>query len=104
MKIKISPELIEVLKLIYASTVPFIMELIKSKVVPALKRRAYERVDEKVDNLIEDLAQNASKIKDEEDAIKKEAYIEGTKLGLDTIRAIADKLNKAADEIEKVIY
>ena len=98
-----SKEFIEILKAIFAITVPCIMELIKSKIVPAIKRRAYERVDEKVDNLIEDLAQNASKIKDEENEIKKEAYIEGTKLGLETIRKIAEKLNKAADEIEKVL-
>ena len=96
--------LMEILKFIFASTVPVILELIKSKVVPAIKRRAYERVDEKVENLIQDLAQNASKIKEEENQTKKEAYIEGTKLGLETIRAIADKLNKAADEIEKVLY
>ena len=94
---------VEILKALFAVTVPFIMELIKSKVVPAVKRRAYERVDEKVDNLIEDLAQNASKIKEEENPVKKEAYIEGTKLGLETIRAIAAKLNKAAVEIEKVL-
>lgn len=96
-------DFIEILKTIFTVTVPFIMELIKSKVVPAVKRRAYERVDEKVDSLIQDLAQNASKIKNEENSTKREAYIEGTKLGLETIRAIADKLNKAADEIEKVL-
>lgn len=90
----------EVIKTLLSITVPAIMELIKSKVVPALKRRAYERVDEKVDKIIEDLAQNASKIKDTVGA-KRIAYEEGTRLGIETLRAIAIKLNKAADKIEE---
>ena len=96
-------ELVEILKLILAGTIPFIKELIESKAVPFLKRKAYEKVDSKVDDLIKDLAQNASKIKKEENEIKKAAFIEGTKLGVETLRAIAEKLNKAADEIEKEI-
>lgn len=103
MKVKISPELVESLKLIWDIVYPSIRELIESKIIPVIKRRAYERVDEKVDALILDLAQNASKIKDEENEVKRDAYIQGTKLGIETLRAIAEKLNKAADEIEKVI-
>ena len=91
--------LTEILSLV----VPFILELVKSKVVPFLKRKAYEKADNKINNLIEDLAQNASKIKEEENETKKQAYIEGTKLGLETLRAIAEKLNKAADEIENAV-
>lgn len=93
----------EIIKTIFMITLPFIQKLIESKVVPTLKRKTYEKVDTKVDNLIEDLAQNASKISTEENEVKKLAYIEGTKLGVDTLRAIAEKLNKAADEIEKVL-
>lgn len=96
-------ELMELLQAILAITIPFIKELIQSKVVPAIKRKAYQRLDDRADKLIEDLAQNASKIKDEENELKRDAYIEGTKLGIETIRALAEKLNKAADEIEKVL-
>jgi len=96
-------DLVEVLKIIFAITLPYIKDLIQSKVVPAIKRKAYQRLDDRADKLIEDLAQNASKIKDEENELKRDAYIEGTKLGVETVRAIAEKLNKAADEIEKVI-
>lgn len=95
--------LLEIIKTLLNLTVPFIQELIKSKVVPFLKRKAYEKVDAKVDSLIEDLAQNASKISTEENEVKKLAYVEGTKLGIDTLRAIAEKLTKAADEIEKAL-
>ena len=77
--------------------------MVQSKVVPFLKRKAYETLDLKADRLIKDLAQNASKITAEENEAKKLAYIEGTKLGIDTLRAIADKLTMAADEIEKVL-
>lgn len=96
-------DLKQILTVILQITLPFIKELVESKVVPFLKRKAYERVDGKVDNLIKDLAQNASKIKDETDEAKKFAYIEGTKLGVETLKAIADKLNKAAEEIEKAL-
>lgn len=82
---------------------PFILELVKSKVVPTIKRKMYERLDNRATKLIQDLAQNASKINEETNSVKKEAYIEGTKLGLDTLRALADKLQKAADAIEKAI-
>lgn len=95
--------ILEVLKTILQITMPFIQQLVESKVVPTAKRKAYEKLDEKADKLIEDLAQNASKIKDADDSIKYIAYIEGTKLGIDTLRALADKLMKAADEIEKVL-
>jgi len=96
-------ELAEIIKTILVLTLPYIKQLIESKVVPMLKRKAYEKVDLKVDNLIKDLAQNAGKISSETNEIKKAAYIEGTRLGIATVRAVAQKLNKAADEIEKVI-
>lgn len=95
--------LVEIIKALIVITLPYIKELIDSKVVPFIKRRAYERVDYRVNKLITDLAQNASKIKTEENEVKRLAYIEGTKLGIETIRAIADKLDQAADEIEKVL-
>jgi hypothetical protein len=96
-------DLKQLLTVILQITLPYIKQLIESEIIPFLKRKAYERVDKKVDNLIKDLAQNASKIKDETDEAKKFAYIEGTKLGIETLRAIAEKLDTAADEIEKVL-
>ncbi len=95
--------LTEAIKTILTLTLPFIKQLIESKVVPVLKRKAYEVLDEKTDKLICDLAQNAGKIKDEENKTKRLAYIEGTKLGIATLRALAEKLDKAADEIEKAV-
>lgn len=94
--------LLDVLKVIFSITIPYITELIHSKVVPMLKRKAYEKVDNKIDDLIQDLAQNASKCMNKNSDLKP-MFIEGTQLGIDTLRAMAEKLNKAADEIEKVI-
>lgn len=91
------------LKTILTLVLPYITDLIKSKIIPTVKRTAYEKLNQKSDDLIEDLAQNASKISKETDPLKKDAYIEGTKLGIDTIRAIAKKLNEAADVIEDSI-
>lgn len=96
-------ELLEALKFILTLAIPAIKNLIESQVVPRLKRLAYEKVDAKADHLINDLAQNASKIKLEDNEIKKSAYIEGTQLGIDALRAMANKLNQAADKIEAVI-
>lgn len=93
----------KIITTIMTLAVPYIKELIESKVVPLLKRKAYEKVNSKIDALIEDLAQNASKILSEENDIKKAAYIEGSKLGVDTLRILSEKLAKAANEIEKVI-
>lgn len=98
-----NPMLLEALKFILTLAIPAIKNLIESQVVPRVKRLAYEKLDDKVDTLIHDLAQNASKIATEDNDVKKLAYTEGTKLGIDTIRAIATKLNQAADEIEKVL-
>lgn len=93
----------ETLKAILTLTLPYITQLIKSAIVPKLKRQAYEFVDKEADKVIKDLAQNASKIATVKDENKKAAYIEGTKLGLETLRALAEKINKAADEIEKAV-
>lgn len=95
--------LMETIKTILTLTLPFIKQLIESKVVPVLKRKAYETIDKRADKLITDLAQNAGKIKDEKNSAKRLAYIEGTKLGVETIRAIAEKLTKAAETIEKAL-
>lgn len=91
------------IKKILLLTAPFIKKLIEAKVVPAVKRRLYEKVDVKIDKLIEDLAQNVSKIKDETDEVKKLAYIEGSQLGIDMLRAMSTKLAKAADAIEEAL-
>lgn len=93
----------ETLKTILTFTLPFIQNLIQSTFVPVVKRKAYQTFDNEANKVIEDLAENAGKIKDEENPVKKSAYVDGTKLGVETLRAVAEKLNKAADEIEKAI-
>lgn len=95
--------LVEIIKAVLTITLPILKDLIASKVVPTLKRKGYEALDRKADKIIEDLAQNAAKIAKEENEIKKLAYIEGSTLGVEMLRGLAAKLNKAADEIEKVL-
>ncbi len=92
-----------ILQAILQITLPFIQQLIESKVVPMLKRKAYETLDKRADKLIEDLAQNAAKIAKEENETKRFAYYEGTKLGVETLRALGNKFLKAADEIGKAL-
>ena len=95
--------LVEIIKAVLTITLPIIKNLIESNVVPTLKRKGYEALDKKADKIIEDLAQNAAKIAKEENEIKKLAYIEGSQLGVDMLKKLAEKLNKAATEIEKVL-
>ena len=93
----------EIILRILIITAPYILKLIKSYAVPKIKRKLYEKLDNKADDLIKDLAQNASKIKEETNEVKKEAYIEGTKLGIETIKALGEKLIQASNAIEKSI-
>lgn len=101
--IEMNPILIKILQKLFTLVTPFITSLIQSKVVPKIKRKMYEKVNNRIDTLITDLAQNASKAIETDNKIKKATYIEGTKLGVDTIRIIAEKLNKAAIEIENIL-
>ena len=92
-----------IIQAILEITLPFIQQLIISKFVPKIKRKTYEILDEKADKLIEDLAQNASKLEKETDDIKRMAFYEGTKLGVDALNAIGLKLIKASQEIGKAL-
>lgn len=83
--------------------VPCLKNLIESKVVPAVKRRAYERFDNFTNDRIEDLIALAEKIKTTDNAVKKQAHLEGFKLGLTTLRTIGKKLVQACDELEKAV-
>lgn len=47
-------DLLNALRFIFALTTPYIKDLIESKVVPVFKRKAYEKLDEEADKLIED--------------------------------------------------
>ena len=96
-------KLLQTIRFILSLTLPYLKNLVQSKIIPTLTRKAYEKLDDKANKLIEDLAQNASKITNEKDETKRLAYIEGTKLGIETLRALSEKLNKAANEIEKVL-
>lgn len=103
MKAEKVENILAAVKALFDIVAPLIKKLIESTVVPMLKRKAYEKLNDKADSMIEDLAQNAAKIANEPDKNKKAAFAEGTKLGIETLRAIADKMIKAADEIEKVL-
>ena len=83
--------------------IPVIQKLIESKVVPALKRKAYQRLDDFTNDRIEDLGNLVDKIKACEDERKKQAHLEGLKLGAEAIKAIGEKLTKAAVEFERVL-
>lgn len=88
---------------ILAFALPYIKELIESKVVPALKRRAYEHLDEFASDRIQDLTDLYEKIQTTENATKKEAHLEGFKLGVEAIGAIGKKLVEASECLKGLI-
>ena len=93
----------EVLKNLLLLATPFIKDLIESKVVPKLKRKAYERLDDFTNDRIEDLGLLVDKINATDDEVKKQAHLEGLRLGVATLKAIAKKLAVACAEFEKVL-
>lgn len=93
----------EVLKNLLLLAIPFIKDLIESKVVPRLKRKAYERLDDFTNDRIEDLGLLVDKINATDDEVKKQAHLEGLRLGVATLKAIAEKLAVACAEFEKVL-
>lgn len=89
----------EILKELIVMAVPGIKALIASKVVPAIKRKAYERFDDFANDSILSLAKLKEKAEKTEDPVKKAAHLEGLKLGAATIKAIGKKLVKGADKL-----
>ena len=92
---------VEILKNILLLAIPYIKKLIDSKVVPILKRKAYERFDDLSNDMIEKLVKLKEKAEEETDGIKKEAHLEGLELGADVLNAIGEKLIKASEELKK---
>ncbi|MCD8377229.1 MAG: hypothetical protein LUB59_00410 [Candidatus Gastranaerophilales bacterium] len=92
-----------VLTNILTMAIPYIKQLITSKVVPALKRKAYERLDDFTSDRIEDLYELLEKINTEQNETKKTAHLEGFKLGLATLKAIAGKITEACAVLENAI-
>ena len=93
----------KIMENILVMVLPFIKDLISSKVVPILKRKAYQRLDDFTNDVIENLAQLVEKIKKETNTIKREAHLEGFRLGIKTLRAIAKKIIDACDLMEEEI-
>ena len=59
----------KIMESILVMVLPFIKDLISSKVVPILKRKTYQRLDDFTNDVIENLAQLVEKIKKETNTI-----------------------------------
>ena len=93
----------DLLKNIMLFVLPYIQELIASKVVPALKRKGYERLNDLVNDRLEDLANLVDKIKAETNEVKREAHLEGFRLGIKTLRAISKTITDACNKLEEIV-
>ena len=93
----------EILAKIIMAVLPYIKELIVSEVVPRLQRKAYQRLDDFVNDRVESLEELLYKIKNTEDDIKRKAHLEGFKLGISTLQAISIKLNDACNVLQEAV-
>ncbi len=91
----------EIITVLLGFVLPYIEELIKSKVIPAIIRKSYETFDNKANNIIKKLVALLEKIKATDDINKKNRHLEGFTLGVKTIKAIGEKLIKAAEVLEE---
>ncbi len=96
-------DLISTLNSILKYSLPFISNLIESKVVPVIKRKAYQKLDSFVDLKIQDLVSLLQKIEDTDDLIKRKAHIEGFILGVEALNAIGQKLLDASNTLKTQI-
>lgn len=80
-------------------TGPTIIRLIRSKIIPNLKCKAYEHLDSFVDDRIEDLCILVEKAKNTSDALKKKSHLEGISLGCQALNVIGVKLIEASKTI-----
>lgn len=86
-----------------AFALPYLKKLIESKIVPALKRKAYQRLDDFANDRIEDLSELLEKIKKTDNEEKKKRHLEGFRLGVEALIAIGEKLQKAGELLAKEI-
>lgn len=93
----------EIILSLLKKVLPFIENLIQSKIVPVLKRKAYESLDEFANERIEDLMELLEKIKSEDDFSKKQRRLEGFILGIETLEAIGKKLVESSEVLKKEI-
>lgn len=86
----------DIIAALLSAALPYIKELIESKVVPALIRKSYEMFDSRANKVIKKLTDLVEKIHLTSDEDKKQRHLEGFKLGVDTIEVIGNKLLEAA--------
>lgn len=88
--------LIEVIKPILSITLPLIARIIEAKFIPPSKEFLYKNLDEAVNAAVESLTKLKTKIKDTDNEFDNIAF----KLGLDVLKATADKIAKAVAILE----
>ena len=80
---------------------PYIREMIRAKFMPMIVRKSYEALDNMANKLIERLLELKTKIDETPAGVKKDAHIAGLKLGAATLKAIGEKLIKAAEAVQE---
>ena len=91
---------VQIIQMLLPVILPFIEKLIESTAVPFLQRKTYERYNEFTSERLHSLAILKQKLEVAPDGIKKEAYMEGLKLGTDTLRAVAETIIKGCDVLD----
>lgn len=91
----------KIITTLLAITLPYIQDLIKSKVVPAIRRKSFEAFDKKANQFIEKLLERVENIKSISDEKKKQLMLGGVKLETATLRALGNKLIDVANVLDE---
>ena len=82
---------------------PLLEKVLSEKILPKLKKRAYEHVDSFIDDRLEDLSNLLDKAFSTDDPDKKEKHLKGAQIGSNAMRLMANKILEACDVIDKEI-
>lgn len=91
----------EIIAALLTITMPYIKELIESKVVPAIRRKGFEAFDKKGNQLIQKTLERLEEAKNLNDTNKRNLILGGIKLEIATLRAMGAKLIDVANALEK---
>ena len=85
------------LKEALSNVFPFLRELLGEEIIPNAIKKGYQAFDSFADEKIEALAAQVDKYENSLEAGKREKYRKGIELGAKALKAIAEKINIAAD-------
>lgn len=92
---------VDKLKFILTIASPFLGNIMEEKVIPNAIKAGYAILDNFIDNRIEALVELLEKATQTMSPEKREKHLKGFTLGLDFLKAVAEKLTEACNVLSK---